>query len=770
MDIDAAIVREIDDFLHDPYDKEEAIEKLSVWNKIWFAMEHPSYSLAAKIWTFVYFLVVFTTVLLFSVETVARFREYTDVFLHNALANNESAVDVFLSMDPLNQLIVTQPEPWLRIPQLVMFAFFVIEFVVRLATCPDKMEFLRHKRTWCDVVLLTTAGVYYVVELAVLQERVSFSSAEAHSILFFYAFSMIRSFRIIYLAKHSDELKILILSAKSSVKELLLLLICVVTFVTMFGSFAYVTEAVSNDHTFHSIPQGMWWAIVTMTTVGYGDVAPVGVYGQLLGALCTLSGIIVLALPIAVVASKFTSYHDNLTARQQMRVRMTFINDKAQLHNSDISDDPRSTENEAQTGMSQRKSFTYTDVLASTLRDERQGQSRHPRRPGKHYGWPAPRKIGISGELHLPENLCSAVAARELEFWEISTTLIHECCWRKFENHHSDAAIVREIDDFLHDPYDKEEAIEKLSMWNKIWFAMEHPSYSLAAKLVMFAFFVIEFVVRLITCPNKMEFLRHKRTWCDVILLTTAGVYYVVELAVLQERVEFSPAESHSILFFYAFSMIRSFRVIYLTKHFDSLKIILLSAKSSVKELILLVICVLAFVTLFGSFAYVTETVTSDYSFSSIPEGMWWAIVTMTTVGYGDVVPVGVYGRLVGALCTLSGIVVLALPFAIVASKFYGFHDNLSPRHQMCTRMDFLRHNPHFCNRVKDASKVIAAGERDGETEDDVGRESKDTSSKRTDRADKKTTGLSTTDIEQDRPRQEIPDAPKEKITREVSL
>ncbi|KAK7479945.1 hypothetical protein BaRGS_00028772, partial [Batillaria attramentaria] len=203
---DAAIVREIDDFLHDPYDKEEAIEKLSMWNKIWFAMEHPSYSLAAKIWTFVYYLVVFMAVLLFSLETVPRFREFTHVFLQTS-STGQTADDRFMTLDPLKKLLVTEPESWLRIPQLVMFAFFVIEFVVRLITCPNKMEFLRHKRTWCDVILLTTAGVYYVVELAVLQERVEFSPAESHSILFFYAFSMIRSFRVIYLTKHFDSLK-----------------------------------------------------------------------------------------------------------------------------------------------------------------------------------------------------------------------------------------------------------------------------------------------------------------------------------------------------------------------------------------------------------------------------------------------------------------------------------------------------------------------------------------------------------------------------------
>ena len=72
--------------------------------------------------------------------------------------------------------------------------------------------------------------------------------------------------------------------------------------------------------------QPVWCAIVTMTTLGY-RVPGAGHrrVGRLLGTLCALCGVIVMALPIAVIASMFTSYHDNLSSRQLMRARAVFL-------------------------------------------------------------------------------------------------------------------------------------------------------------------------------------------------------------------------------------------------------------------------------------------------------------------------------------------------------------------------------------------------------------------------------------------------------------
>ena len=81
----------------------------------------------------------------------------------------------------------------------------------------------------------------------------------------------------------------------------------------IFSSAAYYAEAGEEGTQLTSIPGAFWWAIVTMTTVGYGDVAPVGVWGKLVGTLCVIAGVLTIALPVPVVVANFNNFyrHEN---------------------------------------------------------------------------------------------------------------------------------------------------------------------------------------------------------------------------------------------------------------------------------------------------------------------------------------------------------------------------------------------------------------------------------------------------------------------------
>merc|ERR1719433_1286885 len=94
---------------------------------------------------------------------------------------------------------------------------------------------------------------------------------------------------------------------------------CSVSGVVLFSSTVYFAEAGSPHSPFKSIPDGFWWAVVTMTTVGYGDMSPVGVWGKIVGSLCVVAGVLTIALPVPVIVSNFNYFYHRETDQEEMQ-------------------------------------------------------------------------------------------------------------------------------------------------------------------------------------------------------------------------------------------------------------------------------------------------------------------------------------------------------------------------------------------------------------------------------------------------------------------
>ena len=126
-------------------------------------------------------------------------------------------------------------------------------------------------------------------------------------------FSIIRILRLFKLTRHSPGLKILIHTFKASSKELTLLVFFLILGMVIFASLVYYAERLHANPTndFKSIPEGLWWAVVTMTTVGYGDMVPKTYAGLIVGSLCALSGVLVIALPVPVIVSNFSMFYSH---------------------------------------------------------------------------------------------------------------------------------------------------------------------------------------------------------------------------------------------------------------------------------------------------------------------------------------------------------------------------------------------------------------------------------------------------------------------------
>ncbi len=191
----------------------------------------------------------------------------------------------------------------LRIAEWFFTVIFTIEYVLRLATVGRP---LRYARSFFGVVDL----------LAVVPTYLSVILPGAQSLLVIRALRLLRVFRVLKLAHFVGEARMLGAAMRASIRKIVVFLGTVMTLVLIVGAMMYLIEG--EEHGFTNIPESIYWTIVTMTTVGYGDIAPVTVVGRILASAVMIMGYAIIAVPTGIVTVEMVSRRKPVTTRSCM--------------------------------------------------------------------------------------------------------------------------------------------------------------------------------------------------------------------------------------------------------------------------------------------------------------------------------------------------------------------------------------------------------------------------------------------------------------------
>lgn len=213
------------------------------------------------------------------------------------------------------------------IVELSLFTLFAVEYILRIYLSHGKFKYVT-----------SFYGIIDFIAILPLLLEILIPGFKFLSII--RVIRVLRLFRIFKLTRYIKELEILSITIRNSVRKLIIFFILVSVIVVIMGSLMYVVEGGGGK--FNSIPVSIYWAIVTITTVGYGDVIPQTVLGKIIASLLMLSGYTIIAVPTGIFSYELSKSYDDQKiktnvevgiSKDQQEVLLTNNNEKEKLNN-----------------------------------------------------------------------------------------------------------------------------------------------------------------------------------------------------------------------------------------------------------------------------------------------------------------------------------------------------------------------------------------------------------------------------------------------------
>lgn len=206
------------------------------------------------------------------------------------------------------------------------------------------------------------------------------------------------------------------------------------------------------------------------------------------------------------------------------------------------------------------------------------------------------------------------------------------------------------------------------------------------AEIICITWFTLDFFLRLLICPSKKDFFTAVMNWIDFCSILP---FYLDVALTYKAYQNYEVDDDHSsdeqisnnldalmiLRIARLLRVLRIVRIFKMSRKFDGLYALGYALKTGASELSLLAVLLTTCVILFSNLVYFANESDDDTPFSSVIDAFWWSVVTMSTVGYGDQVPSTFMAKIVGVVTALTGILVIALPYPIIVTRFNKYYE-----------------------------------------------------------------------------------------------
>jgi len=179
----------------------------------------------------------------------------------------------------------------LKILEWIFTILFSIEYIARIIASPKPFKYI-----------FSFLGI--IDFLAITPTFLNIFFKGSHAVIVIRSIRLIRIFRIFKLARYMGGAKTIYDALKASMPKIIVFLVAVVSLTIILGTFMYLFE-VNRNSGFTDIPTSIYWAIVTLTTVGYGDITPITIMGKVMASIVMILGYGIIAVPTGIVTGEF---------------------------------------------------------------------------------------------------------------------------------------------------------------------------------------------------------------------------------------------------------------------------------------------------------------------------------------------------------------------------------------------------------------------------------------------------------------------------------